>query len=97
MDQTVRELAYKLWQVRSLTNTHTTADQDWYDAEKMFNENLKEGMILSYEGKNYSKWEINKTKPGYIVLYDGKDPEEYELGRSVPIKYVAIISEEIKG
>jgi len=37
MEQTVRELAYKLWQVRMSSGMHTSAEQDWVDAEKMYN------------------------------------------------------------
>ena len=32
---TTRELAYKLWQIRSIYGRHTTSECDWYDAEKI--------------------------------------------------------------
>lgn len=34
-EATVREIAYYLWQLRSIKGINTTRDQDWYDAENI--------------------------------------------------------------
>lgn len=34
-DATVREVAYYLWQLRSIKGIKTTQEQDWYDAENI--------------------------------------------------------------
>lgn len=35
---TVREVAYRLWQIRSISGVNTTSEQDWYDAERIVRE-----------------------------------------------------------
>jgi hypothetical protein len=34
-EATIREIAYYLWQLRSIKGINTTRDQDWYDAENI--------------------------------------------------------------
>lgn len=40
MSDSVRELAYKLWQIRSMKGVQTTQEQDWYDAENMIKQKI---------------------------------------------------------
>lgn len=35
MVQSTREVAYKLWQLRSIHGVQTSSDADWYDAERI--------------------------------------------------------------
>jgi hypothetical protein len=35
-NEEIRKLAYKLWQVRSYSGVHTSDEQDWIDAEKLY-------------------------------------------------------------
>lgn len=41
-DPTVREIAYYLWQLRSMKGIQTTREQDWYDAENIVRSQQKE-------------------------------------------------------
>ena len=39
---TVREVAHRLWQIRTLDGVQTTPEQDWFDAESIVREEKKE-------------------------------------------------------
>jgi hypothetical protein len=34
----IKEIAYRLWQIRSANGVKTSPEQDWYDAERIFSE-----------------------------------------------------------
>lgn len=75
-DLQVRELAYKLWQVRSASGTHTTPEQDWYDAEKMVTEEptlQEEGIVYKVLLDLESSLEPAETST--VNWIDGPEPE----------------------
>lgn len=65
---TVRELAYKLWQIRSIHGMNDDHIRDYYDAEKLLNNQwLKKGAIVIYRGDKYEFEYVNKH--GEVVLH----------------------------
>jgi hypothetical protein len=65
---TVRELAYKLWKIRSLHGVHDDHIRDYFDAEKLLNNQwLKEGALVNYSGDEYEFGYVGQT--GKVILY----------------------------
>lgn len=48
-EATVREVAYYLWQLRSIKGIKTTQEQDWYDAENIVRSQKKEAEKVESE------------------------------------------------
>jgi hypothetical protein len=42
--QSTREVAYKLWQIRSIHGVQTSSDADWYDAERILKKIQEENL-----------------------------------------------------
>jgi len=71
MECTIRELAYKLWQVRSINNRASTSEENWYDAENILkNQYLKPGIKVLYDNLEY---EFLKVVEDHSVLISRKN------------------------
>jgi len=51
----VRDIAYRLWQVRSISGVQTTPQQDWYDAERIFREDQGHEELIEELGEKKSR------------------------------------------
>jgi hypothetical protein len=63
MEQSVRELAFKLWQIRALHNSKNTPEENWFDAENILrNKYLKPGIKVLYGGDEFEFLRFNEDK-----------------------------------
>ena len=89
MENSVRELAYKLWQIRSLRNTRNTPEDNWYDAENILqNKYLRPGIKILYGGEQY---EFVRVEERTVILSSGEE----EI--SAPIDEVVVVDEVVGG
>jgi len=82
MEQSVRELAYKLWQIRSINNRSSTAESNWYDAEKILsNQFFKPGIKVLYNGDEFEFLKI--TEENLVLISSNTEVLSIPIGEVV--------------
>jgi hypothetical protein len=84
MEHSVGELAYKLWQVRSINNRASTPEENWYDAERILsNQFFKPGIKVLYDDEEYEFLKI--TEENYVMISSNTKVLSVPIGEVVVI------------